>query len=222
LEARRIRPGAVLALLLASSLALIAGTVARAAVEAAPLDEFLTGLRSLHADFSQVVTGAHGRIVSQSKGEITVLRPGKFRWQIHPDGETGAGQLLVADGRNLWYYDSDLQQVTVRPESAALTATPAMLLSGGAQTLSAFEVSGDGRREGLDWVRVVPKAPDADFKEALLGFSGRDLKRMVLDDKLGQTATLTFEHAERNVPVSPSEVSFTPPAGADLIGTPQK
>jgi len=45
---------------------------------------------------------------------------------------------------------------------------------------------------------------------------------MVLKDKLGQTATLTFEHAQRNAPVAPAEVSFTPPAGADVIGTPQK
>jgi outer membrane lipoprotein carrier protein len=214
----------VLALVLAvaSPLALAAGPATSAVGGAAPLDEFLAGLHSLRADFSQEVTAAHGRVVSQSTGEITVLRPGRFRWQIRPVGEAGAGQLLVADGRNLWYYDSDLQQVTVRRESTALTATPAMLLSGGARALSAFAVSGDGRRDGLDWVRVVPKAADADFKEALLGFSGRELKRMILEDKLGQTATLTFEHAERNVPVAASEVTFTPPPGADVIGTPYK
>ncbi len=219
----------------------------------AALDRFLDGLRSLRTRFSQTVTGAHGRIVAQATGELIVLRPGKFRWEIHPvgqsaeqsagqsgqdggqsagqgggqsagqsGGQSGAGQLLVADGRNLWFYDADLQQVTVRPQSTALTATPAMLLSGGTNALSAFEVSGAGRKDGLDWVQVVPKAADADFKEARLGFSGNELERMILEDKLGQTATLSFQDAERNVPVAPSEVSFTPPAGADVIGTPQK
>jgi outer membrane lipoprotein-sorting protein len=43
---------------------------------------------------------------------------------------------------------------------------------------------------------------------------------MILEDKLGQTATIVFDHAVRNGPVAPDEVSFTPPAGADVIGTP--
>ena len=207
------------ALLLVAAAARAAGPALRSG--AAPLDAFLDGLHSLRAAFSQQVTGAHGRVVSRATGELVVLRPGKFRWVIHPAGEGGTEQLLVADGRNLWYYDSDLQQVTVRRESGALTATPAMLLSGGTRALAAFEVSAAGSSGGLDWVRVVPKAADADFKEARLGFAGRELKRMILKDKLGQTATLDFEHVRRNVPVPAAEVSFTPPAGADVIGKPQ-
>ena len=38
----------------------------------------------------------------------------------------------------------------------------------------------------------------------------------------GGGANVTFDHIERNVPVSPDEVSFVPPAGVDVIGTPQK
>ncbi len=209
---------------------------------AAPLDRFLEGLHSLRTRFTQTVTGAHGRIVAQVTGELIVLRPGKFRWESHPvagsgsaqgasgqsaSGQSTAGpggseQLLVADGRNLWYYDADLQQVTVRPQSTALTATPAMLLSGGTNVLDAFHLNGAGSKDGLEWVQVVPKATDADFTEALFGFSGNELERMILKDKLGQTASLSFQDAERNVPISASEVSFTPPAGTDVIGTPQK
>jgi outer membrane lipoprotein-sorting protein len=43
---------------------------------------------------------------------------------------------------------------------------------------------------------------------------------MVLEDKLGQTATVIFDHAVRNGPVAPDEVSFTPPPGIDVIGKP--
>jgi outer membrane lipoprotein-sorting protein len=45
---------------------------------------------------------------------------------------------------------------------------------------------------------------------------------MILEDKLEQTATVIFDKIERNVAVAPAEVSFTPPAGADVIGTPRK
>lgn len=197
---------------------------------AAVLDRFFEGLHAFSADFTETVTDAHGHPTQQATGRLLVLRPGRFRWEIRPKGE-GAGQLLVADGRNLWYYDYDLEQVTVKPEQAALSATPAMLLSGGPDALAAFDVSAarddaaadsGGAGGDLEWVRVAPKAANADFREALLGFAGNRLERMILKDKLGETAVIVFQRAQRNAPVSLPEVSFTPPAGADVIGTPAK
>ena len=43
---------------------------------------------------------------------------------------------------------------------------------------------------------------------------------MIVEDKLGQTATIIFQKIARNVPVAASEVSFTPPKDVDVIGTP--
>ncbi|HKD55787.1 MAG TPA: outer-membrane lipoprotein carrier protein LolA [Steroidobacteraceae bacterium] len=134
----------------------------------------------------------------------------------------GAGQLMVCDGANLWFYDRDLQQVTVKPIDAALSATPAMLLSGAVDVRKSFTITDAGPREGLDWVLVEPHGAEADFRSALFGFDHGNLKRMILEDKLDQTATIIFEKIERNGPVAPSEVSFKPPAGADVIGTPRK
>jgi outer membrane lipoprotein carrier protein len=67
---------------------------------------------------------------------------------------------------------------------------------------------------------VTPKEGDADFREARLAFGMSELKRMVLKDKLGQTVRLDFRASERNPPVGETEVQFTPPKGADVIGTP--
>jgi outer membrane lipoprotein carrier protein len=127
---------------------------------------------------------------------------------------------MVADGRNLWFYDRDLEQVSVKPASSALTATPAGLLSGEGNIRELFTVSAGGRKDGFSWVVVTPKQSDADFREAQLAFDESQLKRMVLKDKLGQTVRLDFVSSERNPPVAESEVQFTPPAGADVIGTP--
>lgn len=204
------------------SLALVwmAGTLpATAAQTPAALEHYLDGLKSLRVSFTQSVTDAQGHSVDNASGELLVLRPGRFRWDIHPQGSS-AGQLLVADGRNVWFYDRDLQQVTVKPMDAALSATPAMLLSGGVDLQRNFTLTTAGQREGLEWVKVQPTGSDADFREALLGFGGNELKRMILEDKLGQTATLTFVRSERNAPVSVADVSFTPPSGVDVIGTP--
>ncbi len=129
---------------------------------------------------------------------------------------------MVCDGRNLWFFDRDLGQVTVKPVDDALSATPAMLLSGAVDVRRNFTISPAGDRIGLSWVLVEPHGAEADFREALFGFDKGELKRMILEDKLDQTATVIFDKIERNTPVSAAEVSFTPPKGADVIGTPRK
>ena len=112
--------------------------------------------------------------------------------------------------------------MTVKPVDAALSATPIMLLSGGAEVRKAFVISDAGSKDGLSWVRVQPRASAADFRQAVLGFAGGELRQMILEDKLGQVATLVFSRSQRNAPVTVAEVSFTPPQGVDVIGTPQK
>jgi outer membrane lipoprotein carrier protein len=225
--------------LLLALLAMVAWVPAAYAA-ATPLDSYLDDMKTLRATFLQTLADAHGREIDRSSGTLIVSRPGKFSWEIHPQGSgagagaaagpgavPGGGQLMVADGRNLWFLDRDLQQVTVKPADAALSATPAMLLSGTVDVRKNFKITPAPKRDGLDWVMVEPQATEADFRRALLGFEGKEagppaLKRMILEDKLGQTATVMFDHVERNGHVAPEEVSFTVPPGVDVIGTPKK
>ncbi len=191
---------------------------------ATPLDAYLDNLKTLRASFLQTLADAHGREIDRATGTLIVSRPGKFSWEIHPQNASGvsggAGQLMVCDGTNLWFLDRDLQQVTVKPVDAALTATPAMLLSGGTDLRQNFKITPAGERTGLSWVLVEPLGAEADFRSALFGFANDELKRMIVEDKLGQTATIIFQKIARNVPVAASEVSFTPPKDVDVIGTP--
>ena len=193
--------------------------------EPTQLDGYLDHLKTLRASFLQTLADSQGREIDRATGTIIVQRPGRFSWDIHPQSGSGAGtagQLMVCDGRNLWFFDRDLEQVTVKPVDAALSATPALLLSGAVDVRKNFTITAAGEREGLQWVLVEPHGTEADFREALFGFDKGELKRMILEDKLDQTATVMFEKVERNVPVSAAEVSFTPPKGADVIGTPRK
>lgn len=188
-----------------------------------PLDSYLEHLKTLRAEFSQVVTDGRGEQVQKADGVLVIVRPGRFRWELTPVNDAGvrqSPQLMIADGKNLWFYDSDLEQVSVKSAATALTATPASLLSGDGNIREYFTVAPAGRKDGFDWVLVTPKQGDADFREARLAFGQSELKRMVLKDKLGQTVRLDFFASERNAPVAEAEVKFTPPASADLIGTP--
>jgi outer membrane lipoprotein carrier protein len=205
--------------------------LAAALTNANALDRFLTGLNTLSAPFTQTVTDSHGEPIGAGSGRLWVQRPGKFRWDYEPQQAAGAssagqrgqrGQLLVADGKNLWFYDRELEQVTVKPVEAALSSTPIVLLSGStAQLHDAFEISASGAHDGLEWVEVKPRSAEADFTHATLGFAADRLTRMVVNDRLGQTVELDFSHVERNVRIDADELKFQPPAGVDVIGTPQ-
>ncbi len=134
--------------------------------------------------------------------------------------------VLIADGKNVWFYDRcDLEQVTVKSADAALSATPMMLLTGGAEGAGkAFDIS-DAGTKGIGLQRGCGsslRAAESRFqRQAVLGFAEGELKQMILEDKLGQQATLNFTRSQRNAPVTDAEVSFTPPKGVDVIGKPQ-
>ncbi len=209
--------------LIVACMALLAWPAVQAAEAASTaLDSYLKGLNTWEGNFTQVVLDARGKHVGEGRGRLLIVRPGKFRWESAPDGAADAVQLLIADGRNLWFYDRDLDQVTVKPQQQALPQSPAMLLAGGEDLRSAFKVKADGRRDGLDWVQAQPDDKESDFREARFGFRAGELQRLVVVDKLGQRSTLTFTDVKRNAPVDAAQVSFTVPKGADLIGQPLK
>jgi outer membrane lipoprotein carrier protein len=220
-----MRSSQVLGLLLCAAALTLGQAVAQtpAAAATTALDRYLANLATLRVEFVQRLEDSRGRPLEAVAGTLVVQRPGRFRWEVRPAGGATAApftQLMVNDGRNIWFYDRDLDQVTVRPASGALTATPAMLLSGTVELRQAFTLTRAPRRAGLDWVVVRPKRADAEFNEARLAFAGAELRRMELRDKLGQTAVIEFGKATRNGVIAPEELRFTPPDNADVIGKP--
>jgi hypothetical protein len=93
------------------------------------LETFVKTVKSGRADFTQTVTapareGQPGR-VKTSTGTFEFQRPGKFKF----DYQKPFAQTIVADGKTLWLYDADLNQVTQRAQAQALGSTPAALIA---------------------------------------------------------------------------------------------
>jgi outer membrane lipoprotein carrier protein len=176
---------------------------------------YLDSLKTLAADFVQVVRNREGQITSRATGTLSISRPDRFRWDYREPYE----QTIVADGRRLWLYDKDLEQVTVRPLESGLGSTPAMLLSGASSVGDGF-TAGSVERDGpWTWCRLVPKDRSSDFERVSLGFNAKgELAGMELADKLGQTTSLDFSDVRRNSPLADSLFRFEPPKGADVIG----
>jgi outer membrane lipoprotein carrier protein len=186
-------------------------------VEARGLDQlhaFLEGTKTARGTFHQTVTNAQGRTTQKSSGSFAFQRPGKFRWTYDKPYD----QLIVGDGANVWIYDKDLNQVIERKLDAALGSTPAALLAGDNALEHSFELVEGAAANGLDYVDATPKSADTQFKRIRLGFRDNLPRAMTLTDAFGQTTELVFDTIERDPRVAPDQFSFTPPAGADVIG----
>ena len=184
------------------------------ATPAGDLEQYLSGLATWSADFRQTIDDGNGKVLRTAAGRLYLQKPGRFRWDYTEPSE----QLILADGKRIWFYDKDLAQANVRDMDASLANTPAMLLSGNGSVSTQFDVTVLAANQGLRWFQLVPKHSDTDFQAVRLGFDKGELKKMLLADKLNQVTTLVFSHGARNEKFRADLFSFTPPAGVDVIG----
>jgi len=178
------------------------------------LNRFLDGLNTMQADFVQTVTNARGERKEETRGNLWLSRPGRFRLHYKNPYE----QLYVADGKNLWLYDRDLEQVTVKPQGESLGNKPAMLLSSAAPLDENFSIKEEGKHEGFQWLLLKPKAADSNFDYVRLALEGDVLRAMEMVDGFGNTTRLYLEKVTRNPKVADKQFHFTPPPGVDVIG----
>ena len=151
-----------------------------------------------------------------STGTLDIQRPGRFRWAYNEPYE----QWLVADSLNVWSYDVDLAQVTVKPQAEALANTPALLLGGSAGAMDGFLYDGSYEADELTWVRMRPEDTDSGFRQVELGFNDGVLARMAFLDNLEQTTLVALSDVVTNQTIDASQFEFVVPEGVDLVGTP--
>lgn len=177
------------------------------------LKHFYHDVHTLRTHFHQVQIGDNGDTLQNASGTFYLKRPSRFRWNY----EKPYKQSIISDGKTLWDYDKDLQQVTERPVGKALKGTPALLLSGGPELTQAFHIQAEGQKEGLLWVRMEPRTKNSDFKWVRLGFKGSQPRKMILKDNLGQLSRITFSHVQVNRTIDSSRFNFTPPKGTEVV-----
>ncbi|HTR07113.1 MAG TPA: outer membrane lipoprotein chaperone LolA [Paraburkholderia sp.] len=148
-----------------------------------------------------------------SSGTFVFSRPGKFIWSY----EKPYQQLLQSDGENLYVYDKDLNQVTERKLGGALGASPAAILFGSNDLEKNFTLSDAGVKNGIDWLELIPKSKDTQFKSVGIGFRDGNLEAMELHDVFGNVTLLTFSNIEKNPSLPASTFKFVRPKGADVI-----
>jgi outer membrane lipoprotein carrier protein len=198
-----------------AALALAAAALTAGAADGvAQLRAFVDGARSAEGEFEQVVTAQSGRRPQEASGSFAYARPGRFHWEYARPYR----QVLVGDGKVLWSWDPDLNQVTVREIGDALGATPAAILFGSGALDDSFELADGGEHDGLAWAEARPKRTESGFEALRIGLADGQLKRMEMRDHFGQTTVIRFTRLQPNPALAADRFRFTPPAGADIIG----
>jgi len=194
-------------------LALAAAGVSAADNGEARLRSFLADVQAMDGKFRQQVIDSRQQVLEDTSGSVAMQRPGRFRWNYEAPFE----RVIVSDGEKVWLYEADLEQVTIRRLSSGIGDTPAALLTGKESVLDRFKVDKSWTEDGLALVRLLPRSADSDFASVTLGFDGSALRRLLLDDRLGQQTRIDLTAVRINPRLAPDLFRFLPPPGADVI-----
>lgn len=179
------------------------------------LTAFTRDLKGLDGRFAQKVYDANGKLKESTSGRVAMSAPRQFRWEYlepHP-------QLIVADGKKVWVYDPDLQQVSVRAQGVEEQNSPLAALIDTRKLDRDFLIEEAGHQDGLDWLLLSPRNREqASFESAKLGFGPDGLAQMQVVDTLGQRTEIEFSGWKRNPGFAKGTFAYTPPKGVDVIG----
>ena len=189
------------------------------------LAKFLSTTRSMRAEFTQTVTtpskDSRPAKIKISNGSFSFIRPTVFRF----DYAKPFLQNIVADGKHLWLYDADMNQVTQRNQSQALGSTPASLIASAtdlATLQKEFDLQAEANAEGLQWISATPKTQDGSLQKIRIGMRVQSeqvmLSQLEILDAFGTRSLIKFERSDINPKsLTLAQFSFVPPKGADLI-----
>jgi outer membrane lipoprotein carrier protein len=177
------------------------------------LQSYTGGLKTLQAGFTQTQFDDKMRQLEVASGEFALKKPGRFRWEYKQPYK----QLIVSDGKSLWIYDPELEQVVLKPLDQALGATPIALLTGEQPLQEQFDIVELGNIDGREFLQLEPKVKDTDYGLMLLALSERGLEAMELKDRLGQVTRIEFLKPKPNESVDDSRFDFKPPKGVDIV-----
>ena len=185
------------------------------------LAQFMKNAQAGKAQFTQTVTAPakQGQLprLKNSSGSFEFQRPGKFKFLYTKPFE----QTIVANGKTLWLYDADLNQVTERAQAQALGSTPAAILASAADlnALRAdFDLQNAPDAEGLQWVQALPKNQGGQLKSVGVGFTAEgQLAALDIVDSFGQRSLVRFEQLQILSALPAGAFQFTVPKGADVL-----
>ncbi len=179
------------------------------------LEDFLDDIETMTADVTQLIIESDGGVLEESVISMKLKRPDGFYWEtVDPFPE-----LIVTDGRTLWNYQPDLEQVVVESWDASRSELAAQLLSGDTENLTQEYLLSLRDTDQSEFTEFVLEPLDAGniYRQIILTFNGRQLDMIYVDNDNGQKTVWQFTNIALNSPLSDREFVFEPTGDIEVI-----
>jgi outer membrane lipoprotein carrier protein len=212
--------GLLLGLVLAPRLAAAPATAQSLEDVVKNVESAYNKVQDLRADFLQAAFNKSLGQDIKSEGTVYLKKGSKMRWEY----KTPAPQQIVSDGKTLWVYTPELNQVNKGEAPKALAGPAGSFLAGLGKLREEFTVrfanpSAKTDQNGRYVLDLTPKHPTPLLTRLILHVDPKDsiVRQAVIYDQLQNTVTMTFTRVAINSGLADTLFAFTPPAGAAVV-----
>ena len=177
------------------------------------LDRLLQGVETLSADITQLIIQSDGGVLEESDILLRVKRPHGFYWEtVSPFPE-----LLVTNGKTLWNYQPDLEQVVIEDWNPDQSELAAQLLYGRTESLiDEYYVVAINSEQNRSF-ELKPKSADSLYNLITINFVNEALDLIYIKNNNGEQTAWQFTSSRINIPIVDDLFEFFPPEGIEII-----
>ena len=213
-----------------TALAMLLALLAPEAAQPAPsptLEEVIRGVEGaygkmtdLKSEFTQSALNKSLNQTIDAQGVVYLKKGGKLRWEYAEPTK----QEIVSDGKTIWVYTPELNQVNTGPAPEALAGPAGSFLSGLGKLREHFTVRflnpvQPKDADGNIVLDLTPKQPLPTLARLILSLDAKtyDLRKAVVYDQFENTVTMRFTKMAVNSGLPDKLFAFTPPKGVATV-----
>lgn len=158
--------------------------------------------KSIKVDFSYTMVNAKARINEEKTGTLW-LSGDKYRM-------TAAGQTVICDGKTIWTYLKESNEVQVNSlDNKDDALTPSKLLTSYNSNYKSKIIKDKNADPAIESVELIPNT-SKNFNKAILGIdkAKKQIKSFILFDKSGNTFTYKIKTFVTDSPVTNADFTF--------------
>lgn len=185
-----------------------------AQADMAELEQHLSAFDSYRATFEQKTYDNDDVLVQSMTGKIVLQRPDHFFWQ----SDDPYAQKLISNGKLIWHYDVDLEQVVVQEYAEQLDKAPMLVILRQPEKLAQrYQLAETTKEDGSETFVLKAKEKQAALSAIHMVFKKNKLARLQFVDQLRQRTDVSFNKVEINPEIDPKLFEFEVPEGADVL-----
>ena len=151
------------------------------------LEQLLGGFKSFNAEYQQITRDEKGFLVQQLSGSLILQKPSQFFWR----SDEPYAQQLISDGKTIWHYDEDLEQLVIQQYQSQIEQAPILLILEKPSSLAEnFLLINTDETKGLQQFDLKPNNQQLALEQISLFFKGQRLVRLAFIDTIKQTTTI--------------------------------